>query len=121
MIDQNNPEQAASDTQVQHTPGPWLAGKPSSVVGWPVVATPHWRVICNMNYVQHSMIDPSVPGDRAFNTESAANARLIAAAPELLDCARILAALEDEYNGRTFPTKEQCAQARAAIAKATAP
>lgn len=76
-----------------HTPGPWLAGKPSSVVGWPVVSTREGRLICNINYVQRSQIDPNVPGDRAFNAESGANARLIAAAPDLLKAAKQLSAV----------------------------
>jgi hypothetical protein len=45
------------------------------------------------------------------------DARLIAAAPELLQCAEMLAAL-DNGRGRTFPTEEDCAFARAVIAKA---
>jgi len=47
-----------------------------------------------------------------------ADARLIASAPELLECARRLAALEGDCGGRTFPTKEDCAFARASITKA---
>lgn len=69
------------------TQGPWLAAaKPSSIVGWPIVAPKAGgRLICNVNYVQKSDIDPGVPGDRAFNDESRANARLIAAAWEMLE------------------------------------
>lgn len=60
-----------------HTPTPWVAAaKPSSIVGWPIVAQ-DGRLIANVNYVQHSNIDPKVPGDAAFNRESAANAALI--------------------------------------------
>ena len=44
-------------------------------------------------------------------------AHLFAAAPELLKCAEMLAAL-DSGRGRTFPTEEDCAFARAIIAKA---
>jgi hypothetical protein len=73
-------------TQATHTPGHWLmAAKPSSVVGWPIVATPSGRSICSLNYVQHSSIDPKVSGDDAFNRESRANGLLIAAAPDLLE------------------------------------
>lgn len=46
-------------------------------------------------------------------------AHLIAAAPELLGVANILASLESEDGGRRFPTKEEVAKARAAIARAT--
>lgn len=48
----------------------------------------------------------------AFQEEPA---RLIAAAPALLECAERLAALMAPDNGRTFPTKEDCEFARAAI------
>lgn len=79
-----------------HTPGPWLAGKPSSVVGWPVVApSAHGRVICNVSFVANRAGAPAVPGDGAFNRESTANASLIAAAPDLLaERDRLLAEIE---------------------------
>ncbi len=76
----------AEDDQQAHTPGPWLAAaKPSSVVGWPIVATGNGRSICSVTYVQHSKIDVPVEGDRSFNSESKANAHLIAAAPEMYE------------------------------------
>lgn len=67
------------------TKGPWMmAAKPSSIVGWPVVAPRQGgRMICDVTYVAHSKIDPKVPGDDAFNRESRANGQLISAAPEL--------------------------------------
>jgi hypothetical protein len=75
----------------KHTPGPWMAAaKPSSVVGWPIVAQ-SGRSICSLTYVQHSKIDPPVPGDRAVNAESRANAYLIAAAPDLLEALKVAA------------------------------
>ena len=108
-------EQAVEPTGEQgsptptHTPGPWLAGKPSSGVGWPVVQLAVGRLICNINYVQRNQIDPGVPGDRVFNAESAANARLIAAAPDLLDALKHCVIERSEW----------LEEARAAIAKAT--
>ena len=67
------------------TPGPWLAAaKPSSVVGWPVVATGNGRSICSVTYSQPLGLGEVAPGehwfDRKFNTESAANAAYIALA-----------------------------------------
>jgi len=60
------------------TPGPWTAAaSPSSIVGWPIVAQ-SGRTIASLNHISHSPIDPSVPGDRAFNAESKANGRYIA-------------------------------------------
>lgn len=65
----------------EYTPGPWMmASKPSSVVGWPIVAQTG-RLIASINYVQTSAIDPKVEGDDAFNRESKANGRLLEAAP----------------------------------------
>lgn len=54
----------------KHTPGPWMAAaKPSSIVGWPVVAPRAMgRSICNVT----------------VHDEAQGNARLIAAAPDML-------------------------------------
>ena len=60
----------------KHTPGPWLAAaKPSSVVGWPVIAprSPSAMSVCNVH---------------AGHDYSEGNARLIAAAPDLLEACR---------------------------------
>jgi hypothetical protein len=75
-----------------HTPGPWLAAaKPSSVVGWPIVAPrAGGRMIASVTYAAHSSTDPAIPGDRSFNAESEANAHLIAAAPDGLKLARLI-------------------------------
>jgi len=82
---ENAPQPTDIATNIDHiekllaeaTPGPWIAAaKPSTVVGWPVVAS-SGRSIASLNYVHHSAIDPKVPGDDAFNRESAANAALI--------------------------------------------
>lgn len=98
----------------EHTHGPWLASaRASSVVGWPIVQPGTGRLICNINYVQRTNIDPSVPGDQAFNAESKANARLIAAAPELLDALKAARAI---LNPEISPNA--CAMADFAIAKA---
>ena len=59
-----------------------------------------------------------VYNDDCDRDEAWANARLIAAAPELLQCAERLAALDGGRGGRAFPTEEDCAFARAVIAKA---
>lgn len=63
------------------TPGPWImAAKPSSVVGWPVVASTG-RSIASIAYVSP---DGFAPAEVDFNEQSKANAALIAAAPDLL-------------------------------------
>lgn len=107
------------------TKGPWLmAAKPSSVVGWPIVATPSGRSICSLNYVQHSNIDPKVSGDDAFNRESRANGLLIASAPDLLEALHGLNGIlgTAESNASGTPEWEHVSAkvnaARKAIAKA---
>jgi hypothetical protein len=119
-------EQSRSDrsSTSAHTPGPWLSGGPSSVVGWPVVQPASGRMICEINYVQRNQIDPVVSGDRAFNIESAANARLIVAAPNLLAALReiewIFDGQEDiNNNGGPNDAMKALTVARAAISKAT--
>jgi hypothetical protein len=58
------------------TPGNWLAaGGPSSVVGWPIVASPSGRSIAGITW------RPGLPAE--LEAEIGANARLIAAAPDL--------------------------------------
>lgn len=70
----------------QHTPGPWsVASKPSSVVGWPVCA----ELGTEVAYVQ-TLVFAGQP----IPKEAQANARLIAAAPELLEA---LEAVSAEY------------------------
>lgn len=63
----------------EHTKGPWLAAaRPSSVVGWPVVAPrAGGRMIAEITHVDQR--------HREFNAESDANGRLIAASPTLYD------------------------------------
>lgn len=83
-----------------HTKGPWMAAaRPSSVVGWPVVAPADMgRSVCNVT-VGHD--------------QSEANARLIAAAPELLEALKIVA-----QHGRIDNSESRMNMVGAAIAKA---
>lgn len=77
-------EQRSAETSTRHTPGPWKAASARSfIVGLPIVAT-NGRTIANSHQ----------PGD-----EGMANARLIAAAPELLDALRRLVARDFTYYG----------------------
>lgn len=65
-----------------HTPGPWLAAaRPSSIVGWPVVA-PMGRLICDIA-LGHKPPGVSDGDWSAHYVEVEANARLVAASPEL--------------------------------------
>ena len=71
------------------------AGAPSSVVGWPVVG-PLGRSICNVSWMpKKAYPDVSDADYAAFNAECEANARLIAAAPELLAALKTLVGLLD--------------------------
>ena len=61
--------------------------------------------------------------DREGTAEDEANAKLIAAAPELLealtDCKGVLDSFEQQLNGKSIAVTEVLTKARAAIAKAT--
>lgn len=109
------------------------ASSPSSVVGWPVVG-PMGRSICSVSWMpKKAYPDVSEADYAAFNAECGANARLIAAAPDLLEAAVLLEKAEeahancDECGGEEVP--ELCPKCfplfdnarlkrRAAIAKA---
>lgn len=98
-----------------HVPGPWMAATGiSSVVGLPVVAQ-QGRLICNVNHA-HDPLHGKAPGDDAFNREALATARLIAAAPDLLDALSALLWAQPNYMAKS----EEVANARAALAKAGA-
>ncbi len=98
-----------------HTKGPWIAGKFSSVVGWPVVAQTG-RVICDVAWMAH------LPREGGLFEETEANARLIAAAPKLLAALKNLVPRFESCamaHGNDRETVESSsAQARAAIAEA---
>jgi hypothetical protein len=83
----------------KHTGGTWLAAaKPSSVVGWPIISSPLARCVANVH---------------GTDEESKANARLIAAAPDLLEALQYVLSAHGEQLTDAFD------QARKAIAKAT--
>ena len=91
----------------KHTPGPWSFGygmtqEHGYVLGVGVNTKPDWTVVCAV----------SRPGD--VNAIDEANARLIAAAPDLLEALKAIADAADEKR----VTAEHYEVARAAIAKA---
>jgi len=64
--------------QSSHTPGPWMAAaSASSIVGWPVVG-PRGRAVASVHCVRGD-----TPEGKLINAEAGANARLIAAAPNM--------------------------------------
>ena len=99
----------------KHTPGPWIVGKPSVAHGVQIfhlqgAIRQEYGTICTM------------PAKGKGRT---ANARLIAAAPDLLEaCKCLLADLEGASElmaGHPVCWYESIAEARDAIAKATPP
>lgn len=105
-------------SETKHTPGPWIyyVDAPTTEPDWHVVTTANkMRVIANVH------IEPG-------NATDAANARLIAAAPELLAAARALVAYinsmpTDNEKCRVLSTALNNSAGQAlkdAIAKATA-
>jgi hypothetical protein len=86
---------------MKHTPGPWHV-EPDEY---------QWLVISDCNYRYVALV-----GDKDRFADDAANARLIAAAPDLLAaCERALGWFEGDY-GVNHP---ETVELRAAIAKAT--
>lgn len=85
----------------KHTPGPWNYGQESIDPEWWIVTIKGGLIVANVNARAHQE----------------ANARLIAAAPDLLRVAELLVSWLDEDEG----AHKLCDTARAAIAKATAP
>lgn len=106
-----------------HTRGPWIAASYSSVVGAPVVSQ-SGRPIASVTYFKLG------DGFQNHDRESAANACLIAAAPDLLEALRQIVQ-QDDTGPMVYETRENgpaqaiggsegkfAAIARAAIAKA---
>lgn len=108
--------------KAEFTPGPWEY-IPSNENHGPYVVGPYGGDIADC-YTMSNLRDPAICNGGTsktipfFHEMADPNARLIAAAPDLFACAEILASLEEADKGRRFPTKEECATARAALAKA---
>jgi hypothetical protein len=105
-----------------HTPGPWEAERV-----YITIQDPTMRITANNGelYVAEAAYSPTQRTDSIHvkdPDEMRANARLIAAAPELLEalqgCCELLAHIEPEVRGGYSPDGAY-ARARAAIAKAT--
>jgi hypothetical protein len=97
---------------MKHTQGPWHTTEPNAINGK--------RFICTEGPVGVFYTVAITMGDAAWShIDDAANARLIAAAPDLLDALRMMLS---EYEELRFEQPERwptaAAAARAAIAKA---
>lgn len=104
----------------QHTPGPWKAMRPIENK----FARNHWTIEAASPHVKgHAQTVCELNGP--WKPENyAANARLIAAAPELLEACRGIIALANDPAGSTFKLREamreiEFTRAIATIAKAT--
>lgn len=96
-----------------HTRGPWIAAPYSSVVGAPVVASPSGRSVANVTYFRLG------EDFAAHDAESLANAKLIAAAPDLLEALKWLCEqMVAEQGAGVSGFEDWLSPARAAIAKA---
>lgn len=87
----------------QHTPGPWRIEDKERILS----DCPEFRIMCSDGYIA---------GVDSTRAENAANARLIAAAPELLEALEAIIASADAGNAAIL--NRLLDQARAAIAKA---
>ena len=96
--------------KTQHTPGPWTIHADTD--GWPLVMSGGvaGRIVANVN-PQSCPDESSAPEFVEMPCE--ANARLIAAAPELLEALQFVMTASGEQLSTAFE------QAQAAIAKAT--
>lgn len=88
----------------KHTPGPWMACNAGTLWDYFVWSDAADKSVCNIDYSEQSA------------AEVEANARLIAAAPELLAALQALAEVALYRDG---DCTAQLTTARAAIAKAT--
>lgn len=90
-----------------HTQGRWVAAaKPSSVVGWPVVAAPMGQVICDVAIINKKPDHVSDGEFSAYYAQVEANARLIAAAPDLLKAAKLAEDIIDDFLGHLSPDEQ---------------
>lgn len=108
---------AATSTTATHTPGEWEIADSDNRFVYALDAESG----CNrFDLTVHCYQQYALPG------EAAANARLIAAAPDLLEaCKELLRAVDDVYTATGYfklsDTSEQRLKIEAAIAKATNP
>ena len=101
--------------QVEHTPGPWAISGP-----WDETCIPESIRICSPNYAPRQYVADVYTGDPNngmdfHRQESLANARLIAAAPELLEALQAALAELDtywkgDYMGRELPMQMRAAR-----------
>jgi hypothetical protein len=100
----------------KHTPGPWATGEVYRDHWLEIVGNGGKRMVCGvMRVIRHKFDRDSRTIAKVPNDEGWSNARLIAAAPELLEALQLL--LDAEYSD--LVTIDDLGRAEAAIAKAT--
>jgi hypothetical protein len=107
-------------TTTQHTPGPWAVLDDDGYVGVPFIpiqtdkpAGAPWTLICEVRGNGNDN-DP----DLGLNDEDRANARLIAAAPDLLTALKLALPILEGANAKCTGETAFIRRVRAAIAKA---
>ena len=96
----------------KHTPGPWATDLPEHEMPYQDI-----RIKAGRRDIYLLWIDDAPVED--YNTEQLANARLIAAAPELLEAVRTLAGMAESFSDELHKDHPDVTAARAAISKAT--
>lgn len=106
----------------QHTPGPWILTGGIQLVGNPMKDGVHSLYVGEIRHDAHIgsvctiQSADHVPPDGITRDTAAANARLIAAAPELLEALQLIVQWDAEYLALC---EHHIMRAAAAIAKAT--
>ena len=99
-------------TQANHTPGPWIRDGDDIGVETTVAGDLVFLVVCELR-------EPSLYHTADTIVQQEANARLIAAAPDLLAALQVIVALDDEDQPGLWPFEAELDAARAAIRRAT--
>ena len=98
-----------------HTPGPWFIGTDFSDQGRHIYAK---QMVCDDDGEEwHPLIASTDDDERLIDWQ--ANARLIAAAPDLLEALQTLVQMSEAFANELHEGHPDVVAARAAIAKAT--
>ena len=98
----------------KHSPGPWIVDRHADNEELVVRSDPDWGIVANCQTDSYSLSE-----QENLMAEIQANARLIAAAPEMLEALQWIADHGDTGEGGRPAFHDMRAHARAAIAKAT--
>ncbi len=102
--------------KTQHTPGPWIGAGPSFGDPLPRYTT---EIVTEWENEDGDVIDICELPVARYDDENEANARLIAAAPDLLEALRTLVNMAKSFPSELHKDHPDVIEALAAIAKAT--